>query len=102
MFKLTLFVTQLRTQGQTDLRAANVLQLVLIVLYAAKLANNLSQHIFLARADDRYVSRNQMMDREDIRHLDIQRRLCTSIEVIELVDVELSLGGGNIDHFSTD
>lgn len=57
----TFFVMQLRVQRQADLRGADMLQLMLIVLNATKLANDFTQHIVLARTYRWQVTGDQVV-----------------------------------------
>ncbi|KAL8954442.1 MAG: hypothetical protein Q9193_007244, partial [Seirophora villosa] len=97
--RLTFLVMQLWIQGKTDLGAADMLEFMLVVLDAAQLPDHFTQHIILTRAYARHITGHKVMDGEDVRHFDVQRWLGASIQVVELVDVELSLGRGNIDYW---
>lgn len=39
------------------------------------------------------------MDREDVRHFDVQRRLCFSVKIIKLINIEVSLCVLHRDHY---
>lgn len=67
----TFFVMQLWIQGKTDFGGADMLELMLIVLNATKLPDNFSQDIILVRAYGWHVAGNEVMYREDVRHLDV-------------------------------
>lgn len=97
--RLTFLVMQLWIQGKTDLGAADMLEFMLVVLDAAQLPDHFTQHIILTRAYARHITSHKVMDGEDVRHFDVQCWLGASIQVVKLVDVELSLGRGNIDYW---
>ncbi len=75
-----------------------MLQLMLVVLNATKLANDFTQHIVLARTYRWQVTGDQVVYREYVRHLDVQRRFGSSIQIVELVNVELCLRRWDIDY----
>ena len=41
------------------------------------------------------------MDGEDVRHLDVESRLCPRIEVVEFINVKRAFSGWNINHYTT-
>ena len=90
---------QFGIESQTDLGRAHSLQLGLIRLGASKLVDDLLQHVVSVGAYCRGVHSDQVMDGEDIGHLDIQRRFCTGVQVVEFINVKLSLSVRDIEHY---
>ena len=39
-----------------------------------------------------------MVDGEDVRHLDVQSRLRPCVQIVELIDVEVSFGIAHVDY----
>ncbi len=62
---------QLGVQRQADLRVADMLQLMFVILNATKLADDLTQDIILARTYCWKVTGNQMVYRENVRQLNV-------------------------------
>lgn len=90
---LTFSFVQLRVKGETDFGCADVHELVLVVLYTAKLTNDFLQYVVpVAQADIGGVSGNKMVDREYVSQFDVQGRFCAGVKIVELVNVELRFG----------
>lgn len=59
--RLTFLVMQLWIQGKTDLRTADMLELMLVVLHAAKFPDHFSEDIVLIWADARHITGHQVV-----------------------------------------
>lgn len=73
-------------------------QLVLVVLCASELANDFAQRIVLRGAQTWQVVDDEVVDGEHIGKLDVQCRLLAGEEVVELINLELSLSVAYVDH----
>lgn len=87
-------------EGEADFGGADAHELVLIVLGTSELPDNVSQDIVLAGAYVLGVSHDEMMYREDVGHLDIQRWLRFGVKVVKLVNIELRFGVWNIKYWT--
>jgi hypothetical protein len=75
-------------------------QLVLIVLRAPKFANYLAEGIVLRRTKSRKIIDDEVVDGENICKLDVQRWLCSSEQIVKLVNLELRLSVANVNYYN--
>lgn len=94
----TFNIVQLWVQSEAYFRATYAHELVLVVLSTAELANNIPQDVVLAWTYELGFCGDEMMDREDVCHLDIKCWLRFGVKVVEFVNIELSLSIGNINY----
>ena len=86
---LTFHLCKLRIQCEIDFRGVDTHQFTLVGLDIAKVTDNLLQDVVGVRTDVMNLTRHKLMNGENVRHLDIQRRLRFGVKVVELVDVEI-------------
>jgi hypothetical protein len=79
-----------------------VQKLVLVVLRAAEFADHLAKRVVLVRAESREVVDDKVVDGEDVCEFDVQCRLCASEQIVELVNLKLSLGVTDVDEVGPD
>ena len=91
---------QFGVERKADFGVAHAFQLALIALCTSQLMDDLLQGIVSARTYCGRLNGDQMMDGEYVCHLNVQRRFGASIEVIELINVELRLSVGYIQYCS--
>lgn len=95
---LTFNFMELGVQSKTDLSRIHAGQFVFVALRTAQLAEQLPQrNVFLRNANRGEVRGDELMDGEDVRKFDIQSRLLSAVEIIELVDIKLSFSWTNGD-----
>jgi hypothetical protein len=89
---------ELRVQCQGDFSRADMQQLILVVLSAAQFSDNLAEGIVLGRAEGWEIVNDEVVNGEDVRKFDVQRRLRTRKQIVELVNLVLHLGVADINH----
>lgn len=55
----------------------------------AQLSNNIFEEVIPVRAEEVDIGCNKLVNREDVGHLDIQRRFGLGIKVVEFINVEI-------------
>lgn len=90
---------QLGIERQTDFRRAYSHHFAFVCLGASQIVHQFSQDIILCRTDVGNLSRDKLMDGEDVRHFDVQRRLGPGVQIIELVNVKLRFRVSDGNHF---
>lgn len=86
---LTIDLSKLRVQSKTDFRRVHAHQLVLVILDISKPPDNLLQNVIRVWTHVVNLRRYQLVDREDIRHLDEQGRLRLGVEVVEFINIKV-------------
>lgn len=90
---------QFGIQCKGDFRRADIGQLVLIVFYTTKLSDDFLQYVIpVSHADIGSICSNEVVNGENVCHLNIQGGLCPRIQIVEFVDIELNLGVRHIYH----
>ena len=89
---------ELGVECQRDLGGRDVYQLVFVVLSATKFTNDFAKRIVLRGANQRKVVHDEVVDGEDVGEFDVEGGLCSGIEVVECVDVELRFSIADVDH----
>lgn len=85
---------KLRVERETNFRSIDASQFMFVTLSTTQFSQKLPQgNIFLCDADGREIRGYKLMNGENIRKLDIESRLLGVVKVIELIDIELGLGG---------
>jgi hypothetical protein len=95
---LTFLFMELRVQCQGDFSRADMQQLILVVLSAAEFSDNLAEGIVLGRAEGWEIVNDEVVNGENVRKFDVQRRLRTRKQIVELINLVLHLGVANFNH----
>lgn len=89
---------ELGSQLKTDFIRAYSHHFVLVTLGATKLANDFSQDVVLRWAKDGQVVCYEVVNGEDIGHLDVQGWFGACEEIVILINVELAFRIADVDH----
>ena len=86
---------ELGVQGQRYFSGTDVQEFILVILCAAEFANYFSKRIVLSRTKGWKVIYYQVMYSEDVCQLDVECRFRSCIQIVECINVVLSLGVTN-------
>ena len=83
---------------QTDLRRPDSHELMLIGFDVAEIAYNFLESVIWSCAQEVDFGRNKLVDGKNVGHFDVQGWLGLSIQVVELINVEIRLRILHGDH----
>lgn len=95
---LTFNLSQFRVQCEVDFGSADAHQLALVALHIAQIPHELFEEIIGVGTNKVNLRGHELVNREDIGHLNVQSRLGLGIEIVELVDVKIGLRVLDRDH----